>query len=397
MAAQLAQQDRWQDIYPPPTADGEVAQAKTWRELSAANGFGKLDVGPFSYHPYYISLARPIIGSFSVDAVRNGFRTLNRLSIVWVALELSLMVSWTGLASQLLITLMLAACSPVVSAVQFGQNTVIALALSMTALRLWSRREGTASLVGAAALAGLAWTCKPWCMLLPPICFAFRAPRTSAAVVAALSAAMMALPYAIYPDSMMTRDVAFAARLARTTVPGVLNLSLLISMERLNDPTLLSRLFDFGKIEPHAPLHYLSIGIAVLCAGAASIGAVRRRPPVAWVVAVSLSLMLLPLGVLWTHYFVFALPLMFLGLAADHGSRLLRGLSVGLFIEMMVLENWLVFEFGRASPWPLLLPVVSIALLSVLSMWLVSGSSGSVPGAVALDVDSVEELSLNVS
>lgn len=379
IAAKMAELGQWEDIYPPPTPDGKEASAKIWKARVAQNGFGALDVGRFTYHPYYLSAAQPIVSRFSNDAIRKGVVAVNRIATVLVAFEISLMLTASGLAGQLLITLMLASCSTIISAIQFGQNTIVALALAMAALRLWSYGRGTTSLVVATLLAGIAWACKPWCVLLLPFCLAFRPARASVPAIAVACVVMVALPYAIYPEVLMTHYTAFGAELARTTVPGILNLSILISLERLTDPSLLGRLFDFGQIEPTMTLRSLSVAIAVLCVLLSLIAIIKRRPPAVWVIATGLGLMLLPLGVAWTHYFSFAIPIAALGSCADHGSRTLRILSLGLLIQLVRLEHWFLFDFDRSSPWPLVLPVVSVASVSVLALWLVPSARSYPP------------------
>lgn len=367
IAAHMAEVGDWADIYPPPGAEDAL---KAWRAMAERHAYDMYAVGLYTYHPYYMSAARPLVNRFSLDELRKGLVLVNRFATAWVAFEIAEMLAITGLAGQLLLTLLLAACSPVISAIQFGQNSVIALALSMAALRLWAYGRGATSLVSGAGLAAMAWACKPWCGVLLPFLLLFRSPRASVPAVAAVVAVVIGLPFFIYPDVLMANYAAFMAELSRITIPGNINLSLLISLERVADEALLGRLDYFGGIEPKPALRYSATGAAALCALLAAIAIVKRRPPAAWITAAGLGLVLLPFGVVWTHYFVFALPIAVLASAADHDSRILRVFALGLLAQLVLLEHWVNVEIDRTSPWPFALPIVSVAAVSVMALWL---------------------------
>ena len=76
--------------------------------------------------------------------------------------EIALLLGVTSLAGQLLLTLLVGASSPMLSSLELGQNTPLALALLMFALRLWARGSGRLSLGVGVLLYACAWAAKPW-------------------------------------------------------------------------------------------------------------------------------------------------------------------------------------------------------------------------------------------
>lgn len=385
IAARMAAEGRWADIYPLPTPEGGAAHGLTWGQTANALGLNMAGVGPFTYHPYYASAASYLIDGRNYDRIRTNVVRLNRFCVVWVAFEVAAMLSISGLAGQLLITLLLAACSPVVSALEFGQNTVIALALSIAALRLWADpQQRILTLLLGSLLAASAWACKPWCVLLLPFCFALRRFKPAAAASACIAATMMLLPYLLYPRVLMEHYTAFMAEASRGVVPGFLNLSLLMSAERLHNPDWLAYYHVWGSGPATPAVRLATLGITALVFLVSALAVLFRRPHASWIIAAALGLMLLPLGIVWTHYFVFAMPVAILGAAAAHDSRLLRVVSLGLLAQVMLLEYWLIHEYQRTTPWPMAVPILSVAVVSMLALWLgpqavVSASTRVVP------------------
>ena len=369
-AARMAVDKEWADVYPLPTPEGGAAHGLTWTAKAASLGLSPAGVGPFTYHPYYLRAAALLAKEHSYDDFKKYMVRANRFAVVWTAFELACLLGVTSVSGQLLLTLLLFGCSPVLSALEFGQNTLPALAFCMAALRLFSLGSGSTSLLLGGLCAALAWACKPWCAILLPVCFLFRAPLTAGLVTVSVAGVMTLVPLALFPRVLIEHYSAFAAELSRITVPGWHNLSLLMNLERVTDPAWLERFNYYGHVYPTDWTRYTSLGISLFVLLVAAGAVLVRRPQSAWINATALALALIPLGVVWTHYFAFALPLAILASAGDHDSRVLRLAGCVLLAELVLLEYWLIFEFQRTSPWPVMVPIASVGLVSMLALWL---------------------------
>lgn len=365
VAARLASTGHWGEIYPAPGTDPAA-----W--FNAANELA-LDVrvaGPFTCHPYYLAVATKLVEGVPYPKIKDAFIALNRVGIALIALEMAQLLGLFSVGAQLLLTLFLASCSPVISNLHFGQNSLLALTFALGALLVWARSQGVLSLVIGVLLAICACSCKPWCVLLLPVLFLLRDVRS--AVLGSLTTlfAVMVLPFFLFDRALIVQYRLFLDELRRITIPGFLNLSTTAAIHRLRSDDWLSNIESWANFRPSATV----AGLAAAFAGTAFLLSVIalfvRRPAVSWLLAASLGLILVPLGVAWTHYFVFALPVAILGSAGNHDSRLLRFSALGLLAQLVLLEHWLRYDYQRSSPYPLALPIVSVALVSVLMLWL---------------------------
>ncbi|MDB4991038.1 MAG: hypothetical protein JWN04_6216 [Myxococcaceae bacterium] len=370
LAAHLAGDGQWQDVYPLPTPEGSAAHGVTWHAEARELGLNAGGTGPFTYHPYYLRAAVPLAQKYSFDDFKRYSIRVSRVCIAWIAFEIAALLGVTSLAGQLLLTLLLGASSPMLSSLELGQNTPLALALLMAALRLWARGSGRLSLLVGVLLYACAWAAKPWCALALPLCFVFRAPLAASAATSAVLGIMVALPFALFPRVLLTHYLALTEQLSSITVHGFLNLSVLVSLERVMDPGWAAGWGDFGQGHPTPRQHYVALAIAAAVALAAAAALYVRRPPRAWTTAAALALVLVPLSVAWTHYFAFALPLAIMASAADHDSRILRAAGLGLLAQLVVLEFWLAWKFERESAWPMVVPMASVIAVALLALWL---------------------------
>jgi len=186
--------------------------------------------------------------------------------------------------------------------------------------------------------------------------------------------------------------VAVNLELAGLSVSGWNNLSLLSIIERSTNPDWSRHLLDWFPARPSLNLRIAAMTTAATVLAAAGWLWHRRRPEPSWTAAAWLALMPIPLGVCWTHYFLFALPLGFLAITSSTCPAPLRiaaGWLVSLVFVMMPLYAATPQDVARYAveplgfPWLHALPMAlmaGVALASLRFAARVDGSEASVPG-----------------
>lgn len=378
VAARLADDGRFDAVYRPPMTHDEAAW-QAWLAKGAQLDITLFGVGPFTNHPYYLSVARPLARYVDFDTFKKGMVFLNRFCVAWIGLEIVALLGATNLAAQLLLTLVLISCSPVISTIELGQNTLLALALALAALRSWSSSPGTKGLLLGATFAAMAWACKPWCALFLPVCFAFRRARDAACACAVVALVMLVGPRAVYPGAMVSGYSALTQDLTRVTVDAGLNLSSLVVLKRLTGPerAWIERYYVFDFTSSGESVRWAAMALALVIAVVAVVGVRARRPAAAWITGAALALALVPLSVSWTHYFVFALPLALMASFGSHTSSPLRIAGCALLAQLVVLHYWLFASGVPSSPWLTALPVASVVVVSWLALWFGPCADGS--------------------
>jgi Glycosyltransferase family 87 len=378
VAARLANEGAWDRIYHASAwLHGGVDPA--WDASARAYGVDPEQGTAFVYHPWYLSLARPLAARLDYPGFQQLSVWINGASVVLVGLGMALLLGWRGFSGQLLATLVVALASPTPSGIDLGQNVLPALACSLGAALAW--RERAPLWLGVLA-AALAWTCKPWCALLLPLCFLLRGARAGLLSGAALAGLMVVLPELVMPRVLMRDYAALNLSLMRSSVPGWNNLSLLSTFERATQPDWSLHLLEWIPREPSATLRAAAFGVSAAVFGSALWIRWRRRPAATWTAAAWLALMLMPLGICWTHYFLFALPLACLAASSGHSSPALRGAALALLA--MVLAMATLFDVLRDElagyalrplgfPWLYSVPMLLLAGVALGALWCAPG------------------------
>jgi hypothetical protein len=375
VAARLANEGRWEHIYH-PSAWLHGGVDPEWDRRALAFGVDPEPGTAFVYHPWYLSALRPVVARVDYASFQALSVWLNKASIVFVGLGLGLLLRWRTLAGQLLATLLVAQASPTLSGIDLGQNVLPALAFSLAAALAW---RGRAPLWLGGLFAALAWTCKPWCAMLVPLCFLLRGPRAGVLTSVGLAGAMIALPELVMPRALMRDYAALNVALTRVSVAGWNNLSVLSIFERSAQPDWSQHLMEWIPRQPSLALRCAALGVsaAVLALGAFLWW--RTRPGPTCTAAAWLAFMLMPLGICWTHYFLFALPLACLTGLSDKSPLGLR--AAGLALLTLVFAMATVYDVPRAElssyflqplgfPWFRALPMALLAGLLAAALWL---------------------------
>jgi hypothetical protein len=392
VAARLANEGAWDRIYHPSAwLHGGVDPA--WDQAARSYGVDPGQGTAFVYHPWYLSALRPIAARLDYPGFQRLSLWINGASLVLVGLALAALLRWPGLAGQLLATLVVALASPTPSGIDLGQNVLPALACSLAAVLAW--RDGAPLWLGLLA-AALAWMCKPWCALLLPLCFLLRGARAGAISAAALGGLMIALPELLMPRVLMRDYAALNQALLRTSVPGWNNLSVLSILERATQPDWSLHLLEWIPRRPSPALATAALGVSAALLVLALWICWRRRPAASWVAAGWLALMLVPLGICWTHYFLFALPLACLAGSARVSPPALRAAALALLALVMTMAT--LFDVDGVDlasyaaqplgfPWLYALPMLLLASVALGALWLApradrgAGVTGRPPSA----------------
>jgi hypothetical protein len=374
LASRLADEGRWDHIYHPALwLYGGVDPV--WEARARALGIDTAQGTSFVYHPWYLYALRPLAAHVDYPTFQRLWVWLSKGCIVGVGLCLSLLLGWRTLGAQLLATLLVAHASPTLSGIDVGQNVLPALLFSLAAALAWRSR---APLWLGGLFAAAAWCCKPWCALLPLLCFALRGLRAGAATALGLALLMLALPPLLLPAALMRDYAALNLALTRVTIDGWNNLSLLSLLERSARPDWSLHLLEWIPSDASSALRASALGLAAALGASGVLVWWRRRPDPASTTVAWLAFMLLPLGVCWTHYFLFVLPLALAVGFAPSAPPALRAAALVLLVLVTGMAVW--YDVPRAQllayraappryPWFQALPLALSAAVALACLW----------------------------
>jgi hypothetical protein len=219
-------------------------------------------------------------------------------------------------------------------------------------------------------LAGLAWACKPWCATLIVLCFALRGVRAGLGTALALAFAMIALPEMVLSPVLMHDYHAMTRAMTVTSVQAFNNLSVLSILERFNQPDWSQHLLEWLPRRADFALRVSAWACAIALFAAGTWIWWRRRPASSYTCAAYLAFMLVPLGICWAHYFVFALPLACVCSFGRRSPTALRALGCVLLAELLGMLSsleistntfWVLFAQPSRYPWQFMAPMTCLA------------------------------------
>jgi Glycosyltransferase family 87 len=340
VAGHLANEGRWDHIYHRSVwlyHAEDAAWDQRVQELTGACCSGT----SFVYHPWYLQLIRPIVTQTRWIEFQQGWVTFSKACVVAAGLGIVVLLGRPTLRLQALVTLVLGIAGTTIDGILLGQNVLPALVFSLGAAIAW---RSSAPLWLGALCAALAWTCKPWCASLLLLCFILRGTRAGLITSLALAVVMGVVPALVLPEVLMRDYREMTLAIARVSVDGYNNLSLLSVLERFTSPEWSKHLLEWWPRQAGLALRLTSLGIAglVFVIGAGLWW--RRQPSLRYTITAYLAFMLLPLGICWTHYFVFALPLALLCTFGEDSPLALRAIGVTLLGVLLGLLHQVVVD-----------------------------------------------------
>lgn len=373
VAAHLANEGEWGHIYHEIIwlDDGSDPE---WDRRATELVHAPLAGTSFVYHPWYLSALRPLVAHVDYPTFQSLWLWINRTCVVLASLALALLLGWETLIGQVFLTLLVGCASVTQSSIYLGQNGLPALTLAVAAALSW--QSGAPLLLGG-VLAGLAWVCKPWCATLLGLCFLLRGIRAGVLTSAGLAAIMLVLPELGLPGVLMRDYHAMNASLTKVFVWGQNNHSILSIIERATSPDWSKHLHDWHPMTPSALHRGAAFGVSVFILATGGIVWWRRRPGSDWTIVAWLAFMIVPLGITWDHYFIFALPLAVLATFSPRSPRGLRAL--GFALTLLLAASFPLYDVSKAqvdfyrqhpagAPWLRTIPMLllSVSLLAAL-------------------------------
>ena len=299
----------------------------------------------FHYGPSYLWLTWPLTRPLSLAQLSVLFFALNALSVSYLGLELGRPLGWSRPWLRALPALVLGASFPMLYAVELGQNVPITLALAWAGARALG--PGERPWLGV-ALWVLASLFKPWFVLAFALLLLAKRWREFAAGAGAWALLSLALPKLLSPALAAGYSQVSQALLTTTVVPQN-NVSLRSHILRLGDPDWVSMVSNWQPVQiPPGALQVELYALLAMGLGVLVWGLVRPR---AWMdlVCVGLVAMLLPLGIVWTHYLIFSFPLI-AALVLD-ARRPLRWTGIGLATYMIAMWPHAIQDPIHAYRW----------------------------------------------
>ncbi|HKO94302.1 MAG TPA: glycosyltransferase 87 family protein [Polyangiaceae bacterium] len=370
VAAKLANEGAWDHIYHSSVWLHNGVDP-VWDQRASEITQQPLGGTSFVYHPWYLQILRPVAAHVPFPAFQAGWVVMSKICIVLAGLGMAILFGLNTLMGQAFLTMMLGLSSPAVYGIELGQNVLPALVFALAAIMSW---RSSAPLWLGGLCAALAWACKPWCAALIVLCLLLRGLRATLITGAALALVMAVLPSLVLPDVLMRHYREMTMTIARVSVFGFNNISILSILERFVYPDWSPRLFEWIPRYAQLRLRLWALGSAglVMAAGAALWW--LRRPASRYTIAAYLAFMLLPLGICWTHYFAFAIPLGLLCTFDAKSPLLLRALGtalltihMGIMIRIEVpLDYYLPgpvrYPWQQAAPMALTIVLILAAL-----------------------------------
>jgi hypothetical protein len=373
VAAHFANAGRWERIYHRSIWLHDSVDPE-WDRRAAELTHEQLHGTSFVYHPWYLQLLRPIVAHTTYQEFQRGTVVFNKLCIVAAGLGISLLLGASTLPVQALCTLALGVSTTTIYGLEFGQNVVAALMFALAAALAWASRE---KLWLGGLFAALAWTCKPWCSVLLLLCFALRGVRAGVITSLAVVFTMAVLPDLVMSPVLMHDYHQLTMAMTSVSVSGYNNFSVLVTLERLTQSDWARHVLEWLPRVPPLEYRIAALGVAGLVFGGGSWIWWRRRPRASYTAGACLAFLLLPLGICWTHYFVFAVPLACLCAFGEESPPALRVIGFSLLAGLIGLAEYAGIPNDRFGmflsdppryPWREALPMVLVigAILAAL-------------------------------
>lgn len=330
IAAELVSQGVPEAVYNPEVWTGG-GYHPAWIEALSAAGLPVAGGTSFHYNPTYLWLTWPISRMLTLPQLAGLTFALNAMAVSYLGVALGRPLGWTRPWLRGVPTLLLGLSFPMLYAVELGQNVAMTLALGWAGARALESEERPWLGLGLWVLACLF---KPWFVLAFGLLLLARRWKEFGVGIGVLAGVAWGLPRLLSPVLFSGYNAVNGALLTTTVVPQN-NLSLRSHILRFSDPDWVASVTNWlpVRIAPES----LQVELYLLLAAGLGVliwGAVRPR---AWLdlVRVGLIMMLLPLGIVWTHYAIFSFPLL-AALALDRRMplRALGLLGSGYFVAM---------------------------------------------------------------
>ena len=387
IASQLYWDGQYEAIYHAQLwIPGEMGHP-AWQQWMENLGIPRANGTTFVYSPTWLVLIAPLGGLLSLRAFTLFFFLANALGTAWIGYA-SFALAGEPRRVMRMLGAGIAGCSlPALAAASLGQNTALVLSATLLGYGCFLSKERGMSWLGGACWV-LAATMKPWCVLLLLLLPLLRGWRVAIGALAGYGVTNLLLP-ALFLPGLHQGYRGVAARLVEITVPAYNNVSLRAHLLRLRWPDWMDavQVWQPLRMKPSA----LAVELSLVAAFVAALawGVWRLRPGRTRIFVIGCAAVLLPIGVTWTHYLLFAFPL-YSYLAFQPSTRWLGRLLLASLVfwvpHPLGVWPWQSVSLPGAAAsstlwaWRYFSPVV-LLLLGVVAAFLLLPAGGRQPEA----------------
>ena len=286
------------------TADtADPAWLEASREATGREGIRETS---FVGNPWYLVMLSPVVAVVGATTFATLWFGLNALSVAWIGWESA---AWAGVSNpwKRMLGGIAAGLLPVAAyGAVLGQNVAPTLGLVMLGVRLAAGGRGAQAAGGL--LFALAVLFKPWALLMIAIPGLSRRWIALAVAVALTALWFLTVRPPFFDEALCEDYRAMGRTLVDSTNTAFNNVSIRALLHRLADP-------DWGSASklwlPQTADPALARGAQLIAAGIALAFAwpfLKRHRELRLVATAALPLVLLPLGITWTHYLLVFIP-----------------------------------------------------------------------------------------
>jgi hypothetical protein len=307
IAAHLFASGRYDAVYHPSLwIAGHEHPA--WAAIMEQNGIPRGDGTSFTYSPVYLLIVSPFMNAVSVRQASQVMLGINAVSVGVIGSECARLAGLRSKWTTFLICVLTGLSFPAIGAMWLGQNTLPCLAAALLGERAMTRKDLAGRAVGL-SLWWLAAAMKPWFVMAFVVLFAMRLWREAIVGLLGWGVLFVVLPFFGVPAELRQGYARVGDSLLRVTVVPWNNVSIRAHLLRLSWHEWPTMAATWQPIVVSAARLVVEVGIL---AGVAAflILWLQRRPRRELVFVMGLFAVLLPLGICWTHYLAFGLPLL---------------------------------------------------------------------------------------
>ena len=367
IASRLFMAGRWEGIYQTRVWITPVTAHPDWLEIyDSIHAPTDYFFGTsFTYSPLYLAVLAPIFSQLSVAQLSFLMFGVNALCVAWVGAESMRLAGRTSNQEQLFVGLLFSCTVPAVYSAFLGQNVLLCLALLMISFR-WVRSQTW----WGQAVCALSWiaavACKPWAVLLLPVLAFKRAWLPLLVTTVGLILAYGVLVPRLFPELDASYTEMSDALVRSASLAGN-SMSVRTLLMRLDNPAWPRYLTSWSSLKLDYRLLAAEVGSLVVLGSAFAALLILRKPSLLVALLAGASLMIVPLGISWTHYLAFAFPaaLLAAGGPFDARTRLRRPVRRGAaflrntrFSSPLHARPGLALARGTIAPSRVFCPVV---------------------------------------
>ncbi len=327
----------------------------------------------FVYGPTYLALVRPLATSLSLERFLQVVTLLSAGAGLILGYQSTCSIPRMPDWGRWLVATAVSLSFPAAYTAYLGQNGLIAACLVLVGFRCsedqrW-RWFGVVLLVAACAF-------KHWCVLLLFVLLLAREWQLFVAALGGYGLCIWGLPKLLMPEAMLQGNLMVLEKLPKVSLVAFNDASVRSLIRRLQWPEWpeASRVWN-SATQVQGREYIVEVALSLLVAGLFVWLAWTKRPPLMELGACAMAVVLWPLGICWSHYFVFALPMVVLVIADQTAPPWVRviGCATALWLsELMALCAPAPEDLHPSWAWAWVISAPLLLSVLVALSWLVT-------------------------